>query len=1019
MRFHCTWILLLVLGVFALGDTAWAQRSAPTTPLQQQLRQKFGPRFESMTRQGTTTSTGRVNLATSAIRKSGGRIQGGQGGSISGHLTGLAADDHLKGQIWAFSTDSSTLVQDPTGGTYYMSAGAAIEADGSYRIVGLLPGDYWVLADVYGYVQQLYDGVQDLDRATLVTVADGADHGDVDFTMQAIPTGDGSITGTIVDESNGRPIEGVSVYAMSLDDPNLTGWGVSGPDGTYEIPKLVGGSYLVQVYAMGYFPELYDNTMDPNDARPVQVVEPNATPGIDFALSQGSGISGRVTDDNGNPVVGASVQVMSSDLSGSDPNGRSFGGWAFTDDNGDYLVTGLPSGEYLVAVIASANWMTVEEWYDNATNPYDATPVVVGNDQTTPGIDFVVDFQIPDGVVTGHVADANGKPVVGAFIYLEPSTSTQGNGPWVWMYAETDANGDYAITAVQDGEYFVSVYAQNGWNYSQIWWPNALSPDNAGPVKVTGGASDPASVDFVLPIEVGTGSISGVVKLGDGTPAESAWIQVFSIDPATGSFLYGAATLTDADGAYTVPGVPAGSYKVMAIYGKEEKVGEQWFENATSPETATTIDIADGGSRSGVNFILNLRSYYGNLSGTVTDDATGLPIDRALVEVSPIFTGKEGYNGITYSYSQFQTVTDAKGKYEFEMLPEGEYLVSVFADGAFEVYENAATFDEGKPVQVTGGGSATADFGMTLSVGGGSISGRVTGGGVPVDMAVVIAYDPTSDRPSFATALTDPDGTYTIRGLAKGEYQIMCFADGYISELYLDAYDPMTATMVTVNDGLTGGIDFELDRSGCFNGDGSGGIVYGRVSDISGQGLSGSTVYLVDGAGTTIASVRAGADGNYEIANIPPSGNYRAFATSKGYETVYNSNSSSLESAQPMPVNKGGQELNFVLSKGTSGVEDEPEYGTGINLSGNHPNPFNGSTRISFSLAEPMHVNVTVFDTRGQAVATVADGDLSAGPHDVSWNGTDASGRNAGPGLYYYRVQNGTSVRTGTMTLIR
>ena len=69
-------------------------------------------------------------------------------------------------------------------------------------------------------------------------------------------------------------------------------------------------------------------------------------------------------------------------------------------------------------------------------------------------------------------------------------------------------------------------------------------------------------------------------------------------------------------------------------------------------------------------------------------------------------------------------------------------------------------------------------------------------------------------------------------------------------------------------------------------------------------------------------------------------------------------------------------------------------------LNQNYPNPFNPSTMISFRLAVDSKVSMTVFNVLGQEVASLINGSLVAGSHQVTF---DASSLNSG--VYMYRIE--------------
>ncbi len=88
-------------------------------------------------------------------------------------------------------------------------------------------------------------------------------------------------------------------------------------------------------------------------------------------------------------------------------------------------------------------------------------------------------------------------------------------------------------------------------------------------------------------------------------------------------------------------------------------------------------------------------------------------------------------------------------------------------------------------------------------------------------------------------------------------------------------------------------------------------------------------------------------------------------------------------------------------------------------LNQNYPNPFNPSTRISFALPTAQNVKLEVFDILGNLVKTVVDGSVSAGVHEVVWNGVDRNGSKVASGMYIYRLSAGTYSATKKMVLMK
>jgi hypothetical protein len=85
-----------------------------------------------------------------------------------------------------------------------------------------------------------------------------------------------------------------------------------------------------------------------------------------------------------------------------------------------------------------------------------------------------------------------------------------------------------------------------------------------------------------------------------------------------------------------------------------------------------------------------------------------------------------------------------------------------------------------------------------------------------------------------------------------------------------------------------------------------------------------------------------------------------------------------------------------------------------ISVSQNYPNPFNASTTIRYGLPIRSHVTLTVFNTLGQQVAVLQNGEREAGYHEVKFDG-----RNLASGVYLYRLQAGSFVQTRKLLLLK
>ena len=71
----------------------------------------------------------------------------------------------------------------------------------------------------------------------------------------------------------------------------------------------------------------------------------------------------------------------------------------------------------------------------------------------------------------------------------------------------------------------------------------------------------------------------------------------------------------------------------------------------------------------------------------------------------------------------------------------------------------------------------------------------------------------------------------------------------------------------------------------------------------------------------------------------------------------------------------------------------------------NYPNPFNSSTRITYRLQSTSRVRLRIFNTLGQVIRTLQEGEQGTGYHQASWDGRNAAGLPVGSGVFYFQVE--------------
>jgi hypothetical protein len=110
--------------------------------------------------------------------------------------------------------------------------------------------------------------------------------------------------------------------------------------------------------------------------------------------------------------------------------------------------------------------------------------------------------------------------------------------------------------------------------------------------------------------------------------------------------------------------------------------------------------------------------------------------------------------------------------------------------------------------------------------------------------------------------------------------------------------------------------------------------------------------------------------------------------------------------------------LNIPMVSNMVGNEDYIPPEVGVTIS-NYPNPFNPITTICFNITKSAHVNVTVYNIRGQKVTQLVDENMPIGLHKVAWNGKDENSNSCASGMYLYRLNTGDTTLTHKMMMVK
>jgi len=106
----------------------------------------------------------------------------------------------------------------------------------------------------------------------------------------------------------------------------------------------------------------------------------------------------------------------------------------------------------------------------------------------------------------------------------------------------------------------------------------------------------------------------------------------------------------------------------------------------------------------------------------------------------------------------------------------------------------------------------------------------------------------------------------------------------------------------------------------------------------------------------------------------------------------------------------------------TSEVDEEEGNNVSVDrfaLNQNYPNPFNLSTEITFQLPVASSVSLKIYNTRGQLVRSLIEGNQTSGVYTVNWDGKDRAGNEVASGIYFYKLSAGNFSSIKKMVLLK
>lgn len=477
----------------------------------------------------------------------------------------------------------------------------------------------------------------------------------------AAPGDPGTISGTVVSDATGDPIPNASV---SVSTNGIYFSAVANESGEYLVTGVQSGSYRLYFSAQGYAGEYFDDSPTFSSATLVGVSSGEGATGVDASLASGGSISGTVRDSSGLPIEGVGVSA----------SGTSTGYSAFTDENGEYLLTGLGADDFRVYFAKTG---FASEYYEDAGTYQDATVISIDAGEVVSGVD--AELEEP-GQIAGRVLDYQGQPLAGT------SVSVSGSG---FGLTQTASDGTYTLTGLKPGDGYVVQFDGNSKNVTELY-DDASDVVDATPVSVRSGETT-ANIDAQLGEAY---AIFGTVKdaaTGQLITTEGLGVAFYptDVDYSFGDGVW--------DGEFSLSGLAPGSSFYVQVLDYNGVYASQFWQGAATLDDATLVTIGDEDAY--LEFSLDKGA---SITGTVSAEDEPAPYESTRITA---------YRWGGESWSTVVDITGWSG-YELNGLPAGEYTVGFTDPGVGDAYPYCAeywdtqlTLDDADRFTLTAGGT--------------------------------------------------------------------------------------------------------------------------------------------------------------------------------------------------------------------------------------------------------------------------------------------------------------------------
>ena len=453
------------------------------------------------------------------------------------------------------------------------------------------------------------------------------------------------------------------------------------PDGSYRLTGVPAGRYKIVLYAPQFVSrtnsesEEEDSTSEQN--RTVSLSEGETVDGIDFALTRGGVITGRVIDSQGRPVIGEYISLKRVSKNEAAPSISQYSPeTVLTDDRGVYRIYGIPSGSYIVSAGGQDELYPANLLYKRRNNPMtyfpgttDATrartiELSVGGEAT----DINIKLGLPNRSyrATGRVVNTEtGKTFADLVVFYNPTSDNSDSRavglPSPGGFSSSNAKGEFIFESILPGRYTANVnFMTESKYYSE-------------------------EVAF----EVKNGDVNGLeIKLHRGSTISGDAVVENSADPdisAQISQLIIVALVRDAsmpsqsfqqgkinaDGSFRIAGIKSGRAQLLVNDITGSSLLQLLRIERDGLEQSEGIEIQTGEQISGVRLVLGKAA--GLVSGQVIIQGGQMQKGERLRA-----RARRAVNLNPFSPGSSTAEVDANGRFLIENLLPGDYELEVF-----------------------------------------------------------------------------------------------------------------------------------------------------------------------------------------------------------------------------------------------------------------------------------------------------------------------------------------------------